>query len=87
MGGEAYDFNSMLGPKDTDSDVDMYWMQYLRNATGGAWQVAHPNVRGTCELSLASSTCTGAWPAHFKGSVSNVNFTDGDAMRIWTTAH
>ena len=85
-GVEGYDFNSTLGPKASDSDLHMYWLQYLRTGVTG-WQVAHPIAREHCELSLLSLTCTGAWPAHFTGSVYNQNFTDGDAVNFWTNAH
>ena len=87
-GAENYDSFGQLGARSTDTtQIDMYWMQYLRDATGSAWQVAHPVTHDTCELSLASLQCTGNWPTWYKRSVYNQNFSDGDAIRIWTIAH
>lgn len=88
-GGEAWDPGSQVGPKNTDPGVDMYWMQYLRNATGSSWQVAHPIVRATCEIDTAinPNVCTGSWPSYFAGSVYNQNYSDGDAFRFWSNAH
>lgn len=69
-GGEATDSYSMLGPKNTDSpQVDMYWMQYLRNATGGNWQVAHPDTR-KCQVGLSPGCSGGSWPSWFGGSTT-----------------
>jgi hypothetical protein len=85
-GAEGYDFNSMLGPKDTDSDIHMYWMQYQLSGSS-SWWVAHPIARQKCEFSLLSHTCTGAWPAHFDYTIYNQNYTDGDAVNFFTSPH
>ena len=87
-GAENYDSNGQLGAKSTDTtQIDMYWMQYLRDATGSAWQVAHPVAHDVCELRLSANVCTGSWPTWYKRSVYNQNYSDGDAIRIWTVAH
>jgi hypothetical protein len=84
-GAEAYDYNSMLGPKNTDPDIQMYWMQY-QLVGSSSWWVAHPNTRAFCELSLISGACTGAWPAHFDYTIYDVNYTD-DAVNFYTSPH
>ena len=85
-GVEGYDIHSMLGPKDTDSDLHMYWLQYQRNGST-AWWVAHPIALSRCELYVVTGNCSGGWPSFYHGSVYNQNYTDGDAMNYWTTSH
>jgi hypothetical protein len=64
----------------------MYWMQYLRNATGSNWQVAEPVSIGKCKIDLSIRTCVSGWPTWFKNQVYSKNYTN-DAIRLWTNAH
>jgi hypothetical protein len=85
-GGEAYDPQSMLGPTSVGSQLQMYWMQYLRTATGSSWQVAEPVSLVHCVLPYPYTACSGTWPSHFGGKVYSQNYTN-DAVDVWTTAY
>ena len=71
FGGEDDDYGSQLGLKASDTtQLVMDWMEYLRNATGSAWQVAHPVVTTLCAVDLAfdPTVCAaGAWPNYYSG--------------------
>ena len=84
-GGEAYDQDSMLGPTAAGVNaLKLYWMQYLRTATGSSWQVAEPVSLNECADVL--HYCTGSWPSWFGGTVYSQNYTS-DAVNIYTSAH
>lgn len=76
----------MLGPASTGTQISMYWMQYLRNATGSNWQVAEPVSINKCQIDLSTGYCTGSWPSWFGNRVYSQNYTN-DAINLWTTAH
>jgi hypothetical protein len=77
-GGETYDSNSMLGPTNTDTQVQMYPIEYRRVSIG--WIISHP-------VSLSHSVIgSGSWPSWFQGDSWSHTYVD-DAVNFWTNSH